>query len=96
MDFPKEGMSILTMTTLVRKRVEEVLLRHLKFADVNNELLLGTELAGLGLDSMSAINLLLEIEKEFDITFSDELLSMDTLQTVSTLLDAVEKSISLR
>ncbi len=48
-----------------------------------------TELKSLGLDSMRIIDLLLEVETEFGVTFTDDLLTPETFRTPSTLRAAV-------
>jgi len=50
------------------------------------------ELVTLGLDSLSAINLLLDIEDTFSIAFPDELLNESTFRSNSSL-EAVLKTL---
>ena len=51
------------------------------------------DLADLGLDSIKAINLLLDLEQTFDIIFSENLLTAETFRTVITLRDTVQSLI---
>ncbi|MGG0646513.1 phosphopantetheine-binding protein [Bacillus mycoides] len=44
-----------------------------------------TDLKELGLDSLASIELLLELEEMYDITFPDELLTEDTFSSGSNL-----------
>ncbi|HEY0605295.1 MAG TPA: phosphopantetheine-binding protein [Herpetosiphonaceae bacterium] len=67
------------------EKLEAVLRRHLKFLDQQQELPLDTELSLLGLDSLSAINMLLDLEETFEIMIPDELLSTETFRSASTL-----------
>ncbi|NEQ71412.1 MAG: acyl carrier protein [Symploca sp. SIO2D2] len=65
--------------------LSEILKRHLNSSLVGCTVPGEAELASLGLDSMSAINLLLDLEESFEITFPDELLNVDTFRTRSSL-----------
>ena len=48
-------------------------------------------LKDLGLDSLASIDLLLELEDEFDVVFSDELLTEKTFENANTLWKIVHK-----
>jgi acyl carrier protein len=48
-----------------------------------------SDLAELGLDSMSALNLLLDMEDEFDVQFPEEYLTADVFSTLATLATAI-------
>lgn len=50
-----------------------------------------TDLQQLGLDSMATVNLLLEIERQFDVTFPDELMSAETLATIDRIATVVQE-----
>ena len=43
----------------------------------------------LGLDSLIMVQLIVEIEREFDIEIDDEYLSMDFLSTLGTIADFI-------
>jgi acyl carrier protein len=49
------------------------------------------ELAQLGLDSMTAVAVLLDMEKTFGIRFPDEMLVEGTFRTAGRLKEAVQK-----
>jgi acyl carrier protein len=69
-----------------------ILQRHIKFVNfVNNEQAfpLDTPFDELGLDSLSAIDLLLDLEESFDIVFPDSMLNEETFRTAKTLHKAV-------
>ncbi len=72
-------------------RVLAVVRKHLRGVDsltvVSQDALLGE----LGLDSLSAINLLFDVEQEFSITIPDDLLTEKTFRTVSSLAAAVSE-----
>jgi acyl carrier protein len=68
---------------------EEALRRHLRSAKpdaINYD----TELVQLGLDSMTAVAVLLEMEKTFNIRFPDEMLVEGTFRTAGKLKEVVE------
>ena len=52
---------------------------------------MSTELVRLGLDSMSAISLLLDLEDAFKITFPRSMLDPKTFRTGDTLLAALRQ-----
>ncbi|MCP2258142.1 acyl carrier protein [Streptoalloteichus tenebrarius] len=64
----------------------EALLRpHLPALAADQELPGDTRLADLGLDSLSTVNLLIELENGFGVSFPDELLTAETFETADTL-----------
>ena len=74
----------------ITTQFEEVLRRHLRSAkpDVINY---DMELAQLGLDSMTAVAVLLDMEKTFAIKFPDDMLVEGTFRTAGRLKEAVQK-----
>ena len=68
---------------------EEALRRHLRSAKPN-AINYETELLQLGLDSMTAVAVLLDMEKTFNIRFPDEMLVEGTFKTAGKLKQAVE------
>jgi acyl carrier protein len=71
-------------------RFRRCLIAHLT-APPGGEIDLDTELREVGLDSMSAISLLLDLEKEFGITFPDDTLAPEVFRTGATLLETVQR-----
>lgn len=65
------------------------MLRHLRSAKPN-ALNYDMELVQLGLDSMSAVAVLLDMEKTFNIRFPDEMLVEGTFRTAGNLKEAVQ------
>jgi acyl carrier protein len=63
---------------------EQLLKPHLPFAETGS-LEPGDDLAGLGLDSMSIVQLLADIEDEYGIELPDDILNEDTFATVGSL-----------
>ena len=66
-----------------------VLSKHLKFADNPQNIPMDKPLDELGLDSMGAVNLLLDLEDSFDISFPGSLLTEETFRTAANLYQAV-------
>ena len=74
----------------ITTQFEEVLRRHLRSAKVNS-INYDVELAQLGLDSMTAVAVLLDMEKAFGIRFPDDMLVEGTFRTAGRLKEAVQK-----
>ncbi len=72
-----------------REKLLPILRTHLRLADDEPEIPMDVKLEDLGLDSMGAINVLLDMEDTFDVSFSDEMLTEETFRTASSLLDAI-------
>ena len=73
----------------ITAQFEECLRRHLRLAEskpINYE----AELAQLGLDSMTAVAVLLDMEKTFGIRFPDNMLVEGTFRTAKRLKEAVQ------
>lgn len=73
----------------LRGRVLAVVRKHLRFLPQEDALQPDAELDRLGLDSQSAISLLLDLEQAFSIVFPDELLTVATFRTPASLEQAV-------
>ena len=74
----------------ITTQFEEALRRHLRSAKpdtINYDM----ELAQLGLDSMTAVAVLLDMEKTFGIKFPDDMLVEGTFKTARNLKEAVQK-----
>jgi acyl carrier protein len=69
----------------ITRKLEEVLRPRLRFLEPGAPLPADEPLGSLGLDSMAAINLLLDLETAFGIQIPDDLLSADTFETFSSL-----------
>ena len=68
---------------------EECLRRHLR-STKPNAIDYNMELAQLGLDSMTAVAVLLDMEKTFNIRFPDDMIVEDTFHTAGKLKQAVQ------
>ena len=73
----------------ITAQFEEVLLRHLRLVK-QDSVEYDAELAQLGLDSMTAVAVLLDMEKTFGIRFPDEMLVEGTFRTARKLKAAVQ------
>jgi len=71
-------------------QLETILRRYLVLVPEGHNVPLETELAALGLDSMSALTLLLELEEIFDISFPDDLLNATTFRSAKSLENVVQ------
>jgi acyl carrier protein len=71
----------------ITTQFEECLRRHLRSASAINY---DAELAKLGMDSMTAVAVLLDMEKTFGIRFPDEMLVEGTFRTAGRLKEAVQ------
>ena len=73
----------------VTSQLNSILSKHLNLDDGAQPLVMDTTLEALGLDSMGAINLLLDLEDSFDIAFPSSLLTEETFRTPQSLAAAV-------
>jgi acyl carrier protein len=69
----------------VSRKLEAVLRPHLRFLKPDAPLPAAEPLGALGLDSMAAINLLLDLETSFGVQIPDDLLSAETFETFASL-----------
>ncbi|MEM6279405.1 MAG: phosphopantetheine-binding protein [Verrucomicrobiota bacterium] len=82
---PKPAIEMPTPTALepaLSDRIRSVLLPHLRFLEPNTELNAEDSLAELGLDSLASINLLFDLETEFDIQISDDVITDNSFTTL--------------
>lgn len=66
-----------------------LLRRRLKFLDSGHELDMNHDLKSLGLDSMTSVDLLFDIEDAFNVTLPDEYIVEQTFSTAATLWQTV-------
>lgn len=69
---------------------QDFLRPHLPYADTG-ELTSADELASLGLDSMSVVQLLADFEDRHDIELPDDILNEETFATVGSLWDVLRE-----
>ncbi len=70
-------------------RLVEVLRRHLRGASTGRPLAMETSLVDLGLDSLSAMNVLLDLEDCLGVRIPESMVNAGTFSTVATLREAV-------
>lgn len=73
----------------VTEKLLPILCQHLKLVEDAQNIPMDKELEALGLDSMGAINLLLDLEDNFGVSFPSELLNEDTFKTAVSLRNVV-------
>lgn len=78
------------------QRLSTVLREHLTLVAQGEEVPRESSLGDLGLDSMNAINLMLDLEGEFGVTFPDSMLNEETFRSGQTLVQAIEELLAGR
>ena len=80
------------MDEALKTRVKEVIVRSLRLtmppSEIADDIPLFGE--GLGLDSIDALELVLEIERTFGVAIGDEHLGKRVLRTVSSIAEFIE------
>ena len=69
--------------------LKEFIVEHIESLDSVGQVEDESLLADLGLDSMSALNLLLDIEEEFEVEFPQEYLTAEVFNTTMSLHAAI-------
>ena len=75
----------------MNQRLLDLVKKYLKYWDKETNIDFDMNLKDLGLDSIASIQLLIEIEDEFDIEITDEYLTDNTFSTISSLRKVVEE-----
>ena len=75
---------------VMEAQLETILRKYLVLVPDGQDVPLETELPALGLDSMSALTLLLELEEMFDISFPDSLLDATTFRSANSLDNVIQ------
>lgn len=68
-----------------------ILNKHLRHLNGNDTLDWQRPLKEYGLDSVTAINLLFDLEDRFGVMFPDDMLNQQTFATATTLYDALKQ-----
>jgi acyl carrier protein len=63
--------------------------QHLKLADKEMELAMDADLDALGLDSQSALSLMLDLEDAFGVVFQNSMLNEETFATPNSLWETL-------
>ena len=72
-----------------RTKIAEIVIERLSKASKNKEITLDSNLKELGLDSLDVVDLLMEMEEQFEIEFENE--EMLSLKLVSDVVDTLVK-----
>lgn len=72
-----------------RTNIAEIVIERLSKASKNKEITLDSNLKELGLDSLDVVDLLMEMEEQFEIEFENE--EMLSLKLVSDVVDTIVK-----
>jgi acyl carrier protein len=73
----------------IREQILDLLRDRLRLRTRKQDLMINSNLEALGLDSMTAIELLLDLERTFGVILPDALLTAETFRTPETLEVAV-------
>jgi acyl carrier protein len=71
-------------------KLKTIITGHLKRIDSPEQLPEDADLAELGLDSMTAMNLLFDIEDQFAVSFDESLLTPEVFKTCRSLHNALQ------
>ena len=72
-----------------RTKIADIVIERLSKASKNKEITLDSNLKELGLDSLDVVDLLMEMEEQFEIEFENE--EMLSLKLVSDVVDTIVK-----
>lgn len=70
---------------------EKALRPHLPYLESSEKLNPDTPLVDMGLDSISTVNLLIDLEQELEVSVPDEMLTGETFSTVFSLWSVINK-----
>ncbi len=79
----------------IREKIKEMLVRRLKLKmamqDIKNDAMLFGE-GGLGLDSIDALELVVGLQKEFNVVINDKAVAEKVLVSVNTIAGFIEEA----
>lgn len=87
-------MPTTTADLSLSERIHQVVLPHLRFLEPNTELNSEDSLAELGLDSLASINLLFDLETEFDIQISDDVITDNSFTTLTAIEQTMKETLA--
>ena len=73
----------------IENKVKEIIKSRLKNQEKINNINSETPLLSLGIDSILALSILVEIEEAFDIEINDEDLNMDRIRTIHSFAELI-------
>lgn len=71
------------------EKVHAVLRKYLRLLEADQPIPPDADLGSLGLDSMGAINLLMELEQALQVAIPDDLLTEETFKSARSLQEAI-------
>jgi len=78
----------------VKEKIKGIIVSRLKDEEKIRTLEYDTPLLSLGIDSILALSILVEIEEEFNIEIDDSDLNMDKIRNISSFAELVDHYIS--
>jgi acyl carrier protein len=79
-----------TLATEVKAAIVRCLRMPIKPEEIDDDMLLFDE--GLGLDSIDALEIVLELQRSFNVEISDEDVGRRVLRSVSTIVEYIESN----
>ncbi|NEO67782.1 MAG: acyl carrier protein [Moorea sp. SIO4G2] len=89
-------MTSAILSTDTEERLKGILREYLPLVADDEEIAVEADLTDLGLDSMNAVNLMLDIEEEFEVSFPESMLNAEVFYSVSTLAKAIQSLIDAK
>ncbi len=75
----------------IRKELIEICSHIFQYSDLSNDVLEYLDFADdLGMDSVSFVSLVIEIENYFNITIPDDMLVLDNFRRIDTIVPIIE------
>ena len=78
----------------VREKIKGIIVSRLKDEEKIRTLEYDTPLLSLGIDSILALSILVEIEEEFNIEIDDSDLNMDKIRSISSFAELIDNYIT--
>jgi len=78
----------------VKEKIKSIIVSRLKSEEKIRTLEYETKLLSLGIDSILALSILVEIEEEFDIEIDDSDLNMDKIQNINSFAELIDSYVS--
>mgnify|MGYP001011947533 FL=1 len=78
----------------VKEKIKGIIVSRLKDEEKIRTLAYDTPLLSLGIDSILALSILVEIEEEFNIEIDDSDLNMDKIRNISSFAELIDNYIA--
>ncbi|MDO9181215.1 MAG: acyl carrier protein [Bacteriovorax sp.] len=72
-------------------KIKNILDKHARLAVDINSLKVDSDLYAAGLTSLTTVNLMLALEDQFDVEFSDSMLGRKTFQSILSISEAIDE-----